>query len=287
MRHSRRYHPREPTRLMAETPTPIAEIEHGPSKFEQFLDNHQSKIIIAAILLSLGLLGYVVWSGLDQAEQHEAGSALIKADEIPDYQDIIKKYPDSATAASALPLLANMQWQDSQPEAIETLQDFLNQNPEHPTAHTARVSLGLRLLQQGKTEEAKEQLSQIAENHPDSYIAPLACIALGDIAKSQSEVEEAKNWYEKARGDGDRTSSFLDMANQRLRIVNAEPPTKIEPAPPAPPAPPAADTPAAPETEDKEPLPAPELNEPDAPNGGTPEKDSDEPQPDAGEKTDD
>ena len=212
---------------MAETPTPIAEIDHGPSKFEQFLDNHQKKIIIAAILLAIGLLGYVVWSGLEQKKQHEAGAALSKADEIPDYQDIIKKYPESATAASALPLLADMQWQDSQPDAIQTLQDFLAQHPEHPSAHTAQVSLGLRLLEQGKTDAAKEQLAEIAESHPDSYIAPLACIALGDIAKSNNEIAEAKDWFEKAKGDGNQSNAYSDIAVARLRIVNAQPPVKI------------------------------------------------------------
>ena len=110
---------------MAETPTPIAEIDHGPSKFEQFLDNHQKKLLVAAILLLLGVIGYVVWSGLQEAEQHEAGAAFVKADEVADYQGVIKQYPGSNAAASSMPLLADMQWQDSQPDSIQTLQNFL------------------------------------------------------------------------------------------------------------------------------------------------------------------
>ena len=142
--------PREPLHPMAEAPTPIAEIDHGPSKFEQFLDNHQTKLIIGAILIALGVLGYVIWSGLQEAEEHDAGSALLKADEVADYQDVIKKYPSSNASASAMPLLADLQWQDSQPDAISTLQDFIAQHPEHPAVDTANVSLGLRLLEQGK-----------------------------------------------------------------------------------------------------------------------------------------
>ena len=39
---------------MAEEPThpaPIGEIEHGPSKFEQFLDQNQKKLIIGVLVI--------------------------------------------------------------------------------------------------------------------------------------------------------------------------------------------------------------------------------------------
>lgn len=265
---------------MAEAPTPIAEIDHGPGKFEQFLDKHQSKLIVGALLIALGVVGYVIWSGLQEAKANEAGSALVKAGEVADYQDVIKDYPGSTAAASAMPLLADMQWEDSQPDALKTLQDFLAQHPGHPAAHTAAVSLGLRLLAQGKTEEAREKLSEVAESHPDSYIAPLACIALGDIAKSGKKISQAKEWYEKAKGDGTRSNAFLDIANARLAIASAVPPVKIKPAPPKPPKPP---KPAAAEDAQPEPapapasggapgaLPAPKLTTPDAPGGDAPE----------------
>ena len=277
---------------MAETPTPIAEIDHGPSKLDQFLENHQTKLILAAVAIALGVLGYVVWAGLDQSKQNEAGSKLIEADEIADYQDVIKQYPDSTAASSAMLLLANAQWQDSQPDTIQGLQDFLTQNPEHPAAHTASVSLGLKLLEQGKTSEAKEQLSSIADSHPDSYIAPLACIALGDIAKSEGQIDIAQNWYEKAKKDNDKNNVFIQMADTRLSIVRAQPPTKIKPTPPVPTVPPApavpnlptpgqpsivptptAPIPAAPPTTGINPIPTPqpELPTKDIPNN-TPSK---------------
>ncbi|MBT7959752.1 MAG: tetratricopeptide repeat protein [Akkermansiaceae bacterium] len=231
---------------MADTPIPIAEIDHGPGKLEQFLDNHQKKLIIVAVFISLGIVGYVIWAGIEEAEQNDAGAALVKADEIADYKDVISQYPGSAAAASSMPLLANMQWQDSQPDGLQTLQDFIDQHPEHPVIHTANVSLGLRLLEQGKVNEAKAKLTEIAENHPNSYLNPLACIALGDIAKSKKEIAEATNWYEKAKENEARNNAFLEMASARLAIVNAQPPVKIKPAPPKPPTPP-----IAPATSDK------------------------------------
>ena len=229
---------------MAEAPQPIAEIDHGPSQFEQFLDNHQKKLIIGAILIALGVVASVIWSGLEEGKQQEAGAALVKADEAADYRDVIKNHPDSNAAASAMPLLADLQWQDSQPDAIKTLEDFIAAHPEHPAILTAKVSLGLRLLDQGKHEEARNTLAEVAESHPDSYLGPLAAVALGDLAKAQGKTDVAKDWYEKARDGDTQRSMFQNLATDRLAIVNAKPPVKVQPAPPKPPVPPTDETPA-------------------------------------------
>jgi len=86
---------------MAESPTPIAEIDHGPSKFDQFLDQHTTKLIIGAILIALGAVGFVIYSGLAEAKAEEAGSALTAAESISDYQDVISQWPESKSAESA------------------------------------------------------------------------------------------------------------------------------------------------------------------------------------------
>ena len=79
------------------SPAPIAEIDHGPSKLDQFLDAHTKKLVIAAILIALGVIAYVIYDGLAEAEAQEAGSALLVAEKTGDYQDVIKKWPESVT----------------------------------------------------------------------------------------------------------------------------------------------------------------------------------------------
>ena len=212
---------------------PIAEIELGPSKTDQFLDNHQTKIIILAILIALGVVAYVITQGLAEAEAQEAGAALLSAEQPSDYQAVIKTWPKSNAAASASILLADLQWSDSQPDSIATLEQFINNHPGHPTLATAKVSLGLRLLEQGKTDQASEVLAEVADG--DSYIAPLACIALGDIAKQAEKTEEAAQWYEKAQQDPSEVgNAYKDLATTRLLLVNAKPPVKIKPTLPEP-----------------------------------------------------
>jgi len=257
------------------SPAPIAEIDHGPSKLDQFLDAHTKKLVIGVILCALGLIGYVVYDGLAEAKAQEAGSALLTAEKVGDYQDVIKKWPESNAAASALPLLAEVQWADSQSDSLQTLQDFIAKNPEHASVATAKVSLGLRLLEQEKIDEATEALTEVVESDSATYIAPLACIALGDIAKVAGKLDEAKTWYEKAQEDPtEQGNTFKDTAAARLRLVNAKPPAKIKPALPTPPVPalpgaatpavPAPATPVAPAIPDDS-IPAPVLEIPDTP----------------------
>ena len=222
----------------ASAPAPIAEIDHGPSKLDQFLDAHTKKLVIGVILIALGVIAYVVYDGLAEAEAQKAGAALLQAEKASDYQDVIKQWPESNAAASARLLLADLQWADSQPESIETLENFISQHPEHPSIATAKVSLGLRLLEQGKTADAIATLTEVAESDSATYIAPLACIALGDIAKAAGETGDAKKWYEKAQEDpSEQGNAFKDTAAARLTLVNAKPPVKIKPALPVPPAP--------------------------------------------------
>ena len=217
-----------------ETGAPIAEIDLGPSKLDQFMDNHQTKIIIAAILAAIGVVAYVINDGLAEADANDAGAALLSAQKPNDYQEVIKTWPESNAAASARLLLADAQWPDSQPDSIATLEEFINNYPAHPSIGTAKTSLGLRLLDQGKTEQAREILTEVAESDSYSYIAPMASIALGDIAKAAGQTADASEWYEKAQLDeAGYGNAFQSLANARLMLVNAEPPAKIKPALPS------------------------------------------------------
>ncbi len=220
------------------SPSPIAEIDHGPSKLDQFLENHQKKLIIAAILIALGVAGYVVWSGLAEAKAQEAGSALTAATTVEDYQKVISQWPDSKAAASAMLLLADAQWKDAPEESIATLKSFIEKYPESQLLPTAQVSLALRLLDQEKLDAAKEILTEVVEDDEAAYIAPLAAIALGDIAKEEGNIEEATTWYKKAQEDpAGLGNTYKNIVSIRLALVKAKPPVKIKPALPTPPKP--------------------------------------------------
>jgi tetratricopeptide (TPR) repeat protein len=231
-----------------DTPRPLAEISHGPSAFEAFLDRNQKGMVVAAILLALAGGAVIVYRGMKQAAAEAAGMDLSKAATVADFQAVTKNHPDSPAAGSAQVLLADKQWSDGdQDGAIETLRAFIAANPEHPALPSAKASLATRLLQQGKDGDAEPLFRDLADGSGSKALAPYALINLGDIAKKAGKLDEAEASYKRVQ-EQFSLSPFADTAAKHLRLVNFKMPAEIEAPPAAVPAPGAPGTPGAPET---------------------------------------
>ncbi|MFC5051178.1 tetratricopeptide repeat protein [Rubritalea spongiae] len=226
---------------MDDTPTPIAEIDHGPSKFDIFLEENQKLLIGGAVVIFLGVLGYVGYTSFAEMKAAEAGEALAAAEQSADIQQVISQHSTSASAGSAALLLANEKALESNQAAIDALRDFISNYPNHPALATATTNLGLRLLNEGKLDEAQAQLSSVEDIANSEYIAPVAKIGLGDIAKAKGDTELAKQNYNEvinlvadAAGTGDtigtvnKFAGYTQIANTRLRLLTAEAPKEVE-----------------------------------------------------------
>ena len=88
--------PRNLQHLMAEQnapdSSPIAEISHGPSAFETFLDNNQKKLIILGILIALGMAAWVVKEGIREGNYLSAGNALSAADDTAALEEVMENH---------------------------------------------------------------------------------------------------------------------------------------------------------------------------------------------------
>ncbi len=223
---------------MDDTPTPIAEIDHGPSKFEVFLDENMKLIITAAIAIFLGVLAYVGYTGYSSMLNAQAGEDLASADDEPQLQAVISAHGNTASAGAAALLIADIKGNESAEDAINALRDFTSTYPNHPALPTATTSLGLRLLNEGKLPEAEAQLSAVLEMENAEHITPVAQIALGDIAKQNGDKERAREFYTAVTNLISDDSSDIDSitkfapyktkANNRLRFIDAAAPLEVE-----------------------------------------------------------
>ncbi|WP_367874498.1 tetratricopeptide repeat protein [Luteolibacter sp. Populi] len=212
-----------------ETSRPLAEISHGPSAFEAFLDRNTKGMVVAAILLAIAGGAAIVVRGMKEAAQEEAGGAFSKATTVAELQEVVKKYPDSPAAGSASIVLSDKQWEaQDQDGAIATLRDFIAREPEHPGISSAKASLASRLLQQGKTGEAEPLFRELADSPKSRYLAPYALIALGDIAKAGGKLDEAEESYKKVQ-ESYATSPFANLAATHRRLLRFKAPAEIEP----------------------------------------------------------
>ncbi len=249
--------PAEPT----QSPVPLAEIAHGPSAFEMFLDRNQKNLVILAILLVIATAAYVIYQGVEKGNQESAGADLYKAKDLPAYQAVIKNHADTNAAKSAMLLLADSQWADGQQDAaIETLKQLIATGGDHPALPSAKASLGAKLMSQGKAADAAKVFQDLIEDPNARFIAPYALICLGDIAQAAGDTGKAEETYSRVKTEYPE-SQFVSTANQRSTNLKAKPPVEIEP-PPAP-----------------EPAAAPETTPPAAPLQVTPAEPAQDPKP--------
>lgn len=219
---------------LPESPSPLAEISHGPSAFEQFLDNNQKSLLALAVLVAIGAAGLVVYRGIEKSRQQTAGAELNKAGDMPSLQAVISDHKDTHAARSASILLADMQWKEGQQDAsITTLREFIDSNPQYPALATARASLASKLMFQGKNTDAAVLYQQIADDPQSRYLAPYAMISLGDLAKVGGDTEKAQNFYNRTKTDFPE-SGFASTASERISSLKAKAPVEVEPPPPAP-----------------------------------------------------
>lgn len=263
---------------MEDTPKPIAELDHGPSKLDAFLEENQKKLVIAAVLIFLAVLGYVFWNGYAQMKQQNAGELVPMASTEEELTKIFTDRPDSRAAAAAKILLADLKGNTAPDEAIEQLRDTIAKYPNHPATPKAQTALGLLLLDQSKLDEAEASLNSVLDKEEAAFIAPYAKIGLADIAAKKGQKDRARSLYTEvidliASGDPDTIQQFnayAEIAKSRLRIIDAAPPKKVKPAPVEPtPAPTNEDSkpesPAAPEETPVTPTPASQPTETPAP----------------------
>ncbi len=221
----------------ADTPRPLAEISHGPSAFEAFLDRNQKGMIALGVLLAIAGGAWIVMKGVKESTAKAAGAALSKAETLAELQEVPKKHAGTPAAGSAAILISTEQWDaGEQDAAIETLRKFIAENPEHPALPTAKASLGTRLMQQGKNDEAATLFREVADAPGGRFIAPYALMSLGDMEKAAGRRQEAEDAYKRAV-EGFRGNPFANLADQHLKLVDFKMPEEIEP--PAPAAPPA------------------------------------------------
>ena len=174
-----------------DSPRPIAEIEHGPGKFEQWLDDHQKTLFVVAVLAVIAVAAWIVIRGMNQGAEHAAGAALVSVTGLAGYQEVTEKHSGTPAAGSALMLAATAQWQDGQQEAsIDTLRSYLSDYPEHADRATANASLATRLLRLDRTDEAASAFQSVAKCPVSamSTLSPAASVLT--MAASQAPVPD-------------------------------------------------------------------------------------------------
>jgi len=152
--------------------------------------NQIAAVLVVAVLAIVGFAGYRFYSD----RRDSAASALLSsAKSGSDYQQVIARYPNTPAGAAAYLLLAEAQRNEKKfIEANAALQVFINKNPNHELATSARMAMAANLESMGKTDEALSMYQRIAASYPKSFNAPLALYWQVHLLKAKNRSEEAR-----------------------------------------------------------------------------------------------
>lgn len=215
-------------------PSPIGEIEHGPSGFEAFLDANQKKLIIIGGVLIVAAIAYVIGTGLQKKKIEAASAEVSAASELTELREIYEKYADTPAGATALVKIASQQWADQQKEdAVATLKDAISQYPEHPNLGSIHARLANYHRSLGEKDEAKTQFEAAAAT--DSAVSSYALQQLAAIAIQSGDNEAASANLTKVIDDyGQRHLNFKPITQELQKLIGVTPATEIAAAAPAP-----------------------------------------------------
>ena len=217
-----------------QAPSPIGEISQEPSSFEAFLDAHQKKLIIFGIFIIIALVAYVVGDGLKQQKLENYSAEVSAARTLAELEVQASEKAGTNAGGTALLRKAQLQWRDlQQPEAIETLESFVSEYPDHPAYASGLASLASYQHKMGNLEGAKENYGKAVEE--EAAISSMALIYLGDIARGEGNDEAAGEYYDRASSEyGDIHANIRQIAERHSKLLGVSTPTEVKPAPPAP-----------------------------------------------------
>ncbi|MGJ8695088.1 MAG: tetratricopeptide repeat protein [Verrucomicrobiaceae bacterium] len=214
-----------------QAPSPIGEIEHGPSGLEAFLDANQKKLMVFGSLLIIAVVAYVIITGVQRKNRETAAAEISAANDLPSLRAAYEKHKDTPAGATALVTIAEKQWADQrQQEAIESLETALSEYPDHPLASSIQLRLGTYHRDLGNLEEATSYFQAAAD--ADTAVSSPALVALGDLALRAGRNDEANAFYQKV-GDqyGERHLNFRSLADSHKKLVGVAAPKEVTPAP--------------------------------------------------------
>lgn len=222
---------------------PIAEIEIGPTKHEQFLDRNHKKLIALLLLIGLIVSGFIIYNDIEKDKRNKAGALLVSAFsadgklDLAKFDQVISEYPGTHSALTAAYMKGQALWeQGREKDGNAQMLDFIQtvDNPEFKAQ--ACVILGCHYMSSGDNEAAVKQFQQAIDCGSALY-SPPAYLCLGDIARASGKLDEAQKFYSELVEKFPESAFVIQSMGvpEREDLLDVAAPRKVAPAqaPPA------------------------------------------------------
>ena len=219
-----------------QTPVPVAELEYEHSPLEDAVIRYRRQLILVGTLTLLGTVGYFGSKLWNDSQHKNAALAFTRAGTVGELRNVATTHSGLPAAGNALLKAAQLLAQDGKGrEAIDELNQFLKDYPQHPLADLAKFRLADVQLQEGATQDAMTRFLEVS-NTPGSPYAALALLRVADQKWQDGQIDEARKLYQEllTKHGGNR---MFDLAEQRLKQIKITPPVLVDYVPEPTPAP--------------------------------------------------
>lgn len=220
----------------------FAEISVGPAKHEQFLDEHYGKVALVVLLCVMGVAGWIIYNGMQDSNEKEAGAVLVAA--MPESSatgaitlneqglHLVKTDFDGSRAAiTATYLQAIALWNNGkEDEGATAMKAFIDSAPTEEWKAQGAITLACRLMNRGNVAEAEDLFRSVAESGNPTFSA-FAIMSLGDIARAKKDNEVAGTYYRELSEKFSSSAFALQPEGYLLRksLFGIQSPIRIEP----------------------------------------------------------
>ena len=179
--------------MSAPIPNDDAVLEHDEIDAALFWHTHKTNILLGILaVLAIGG-GSLAWYVNSTMTAKNSVAALAVANDVPQFEAVIKNYGGTMPAADAMLLVAAANQKAGKlDESTAAFQNFLKSFPAHPLAGGALLGIGQNQDAAGNSKDAMATYQQVVEKYPKSYAAPFAGYAQAEILLRDFRRDEAK-----------------------------------------------------------------------------------------------
>ena len=186
-----------------------------------FWIQHRTELIAGFLILVIGATGFAGYRLYNDHRDSVASALLAGAKTVPEYQQVVDRYPGTPACASAYLLLAETQHdQKNFAEADTTLRTFIDKFPQHELASTAHLAMAANFESMGKVDEALSTLQRVVANYPKSFNAPVALLSQVHLLKAKNQIPDARRVCENLLTQY-RDSYLAGEASRQLRMLRS------------------------------------------------------------------
>ena len=207
---------------------------------EIFWALHKQKIIAAALVLVVALLGAGVFYILKTIKTQQAEAAYATADSIEGWEKVIREFPNSVAAGNSYLRLGEKFRADAKLSESDTAYEtFIRQFPQHPLLVAGYMGLATNAEVENHPEKALDAYKNLVQRFSNSYLAPMALFHQARLTATKGNLKEAQELFESvvrrypesifSAEAGRRAGQIADALAQKNAPVS--PPAKPSPQP--------------------------------------------------------